>query len=68
MRGENILYKLKAKRVEKGIKQGDMAKQLGITPQYLCNIEKGKASPRLDLMKKISELLETPATELFFNE
>ncbi|MGH4140744.1 helix-turn-helix transcriptional regulator [Clostridium sp.] len=59
-------YKLKAKRVEMGIKQGDLAKQLQITPQYLCKIEKGEISPRLDLMKKISEILETSVQELFF--
>lgn len=59
-------YKLKAKRVEKGIKQGDMAKWLGVTPQYLCKIEKGEAEPKRDLMKRASEILETPVQELFF--
>lgn len=58
-------YKLRAKRVEVGIKQGDMAKFLGVTPQYLCKIENGETSPRLDLMKRISEVLEIPITKLF---
>lgn len=59
-------YKLKAKRVEKGIKQGDLAKDLGITPQYLCKIENGETSPRLDLMKKISKILDISPQDLFF--
>ena len=58
-------YKLRAKRVEVGIKQGEMAKYLGVSPQYLCKVEKGQTSPRLDLMKKISAVLNIPISELF---
>lgn len=61
-----MYYKLKAKRVEKGIKQGELAKQLGITSQHLCKIEKGESFPRLDLMKKMSKFLEIPIQDLFF--
>ena len=35
------LFNLKAERVRKGIKQGEFADKVGITPQYLCLIEKG---------------------------
>lgn len=63
-----MLYKLKGKRAEKGIKQSDLAEQLGITPQYLCRIEKGEVEPRRDLMIKISEVLGTDVKDLFFNE
>lgn len=63
-----MLYKLKAKRVEKGIKQGILSKQLGIMPQYLGRIEKGEVEPRRDLMKKIAELLGEDVKELFFNK
>lgn len=59
-------YKLKGIRVSKGIKQGEFAKQLGITPQYLNNIEKGKAEPKRDLMIKIAEGLGEDVKELFF--
>jgi Predicted transcriptional regulator with C-terminal CBS domains len=59
-------YKLRGKRVEKGIKQGFLAKQLGITPQYLCQIEKGKVEPRRDLMIKIANALEEDVKNLFF--
>ncbi|MBR9648184.1 helix-turn-helix transcriptional regulator [Clostridium tyrobutyricum] len=61
-----MLYTLKAKRIERGIKQIDFSKQLGITPQYLCRIEKGEIEPRRDLMMKIAELLDEDVKELFF--
>ncbi|WP_123054501.1 helix-turn-helix transcriptional regulator [Clostridium sp. JN-1] len=61
-----MLYKLKAKRVEKGIKQGVFSKQLGITPQYLGRIEKGEVEPRRNLMIKIAQLLDEDVSELFF--
>lgn len=61
-----MLYKLKAKRVEKGIKQKEFAKELGITPQYLQLIETNKVDPRRDLMIKISDALDVSPQELFF--
>lgn len=63
-----IEYKLKSKRVAKGIKQIDLAKQVGITPQQLCKIEKGAVEPRRDLMLKISNILGENVQTLFFDE
>lgn len=57
--------KIKLKRIEKGIKQGELAKMLGITPQYLRKLELEAVDPRLALMKKISKILDTPIIELF---
>ena len=62
------MYKLKAVRVGKNIKQKDLAINLGITPQYLNNIEKGKTEPRRDLMIKIAAALDTTVQALFFDE
>lgn len=59
-------YKLRAKRVEMGFKQGEFARELGITPQYLCKIEKGQVEPRRDLILEISEKLGVTVQELFF--
>lgn len=61
-----MIYKLIAARTGKGIKQGELAKQLGITPQYLRLIEKGEVEPRRDLMIKIAEALQEDVKELFF--
>ncbi len=62
------MYNLKAERVRQGIKQGEFADKVGITPQYLYLIEKGKVEPRRDLMIKMAELLNSSVTELFFSE
>ena len=58
-------FKLKSERVKKGIKQCNMAKELGITPQYLSKIEKGEAIPRLDIAQKVSSILNIPIEDLF---
>lgn len=62
------MYNIKAERVRRGIKQSVMAEKLGITPQYLCKIEKGEVEPRRNLMKKLSEELDTDVQELFFQD
>ncbi|WP_242830401.1 helix-turn-helix transcriptional regulator [Clostridium thermobutyricum] len=59
---------MKSERVKQDIQQKDFAKELGITPQYLCLIEKGKVEPRRDLMIKIAKALDTTVQELFFTD
>ena len=59
---------VKLKRIEKGIKQQDFAKMLGISKTTLIRIEKGDYDIRLSLMKKISKILDTPVQELFLND
>jgi putative transcriptional regulator len=61
-----MALKLKGKRVEKKMKQKDLAQKLGITQQYLCNIENGTVEPRRDLMIKIAKVLGEDVKELFF--
>lgn len=63
---KKLNYKLKAKRIEKGIKQGDFAKLLGISRQNLIFIENFKTEPRRDLMLKIADALNEDVTTLFF--
>ncbi len=65
----NMVSKLKLRRLELGLKQKDVAKQVGITPQYLMNLENGKAkNPSINIMKDISSILDYPVQELFFNQ
>ncbi|MBB6622180.1 helix-turn-helix transcriptional regulator [Clostridium gasigenes] len=60
--------KLKLKRIEKGIKQYEMAEKLEISRYYLSSLERGiSKNPSIELMKKISEILEVSVQELFFN-
>ena len=62
-----MVTKMKIRRVELGLKQKEVAALAGITPQYLRNIEAGKAkNPSIEVMKKLSEILNTSPNELFF--
>ena len=59
--------KLKMRRIELCMKQNEVAKQVGISSQYLFQLEQGKAkNPSIELMKKISDVLQSTPQELFF--
>uniref|UniRef100_A0A7V4DXW1 XRE family transcriptional regulator n=1 Tax=Dictyoglomus thermophilum TaxID=14 RepID=A0A7V4DXW1_DICTH len=59
------LEKIKKLRKEKGIKMGDIAKELGYKYyQSYYRIENGKRKPSLDKLFKISEILNISIEEL----
>ena len=62
------MTKVLIERVKRGMKQYELANQVGITPQYLRLIEKGRVDPKLGLMLKLSEALEINVIDLFFSE
>ena len=65
--GDKMVTKLKIRRVELGLKQNEVAKQAGITSQYLRNLETGKASnPSIAIMKRLASILGCTEQELFF--
>jgi transcriptional regulator with XRE-family HTH domain len=56
-------------RVFHDLRSMDLAEKLGISPGYLCEIEKGKKTPTMELIKKYAEVFETtPSAILFFSE
>lgn len=64
-----IKYKIKALRVGQGIKAGEFAKRLGISREYLRQIENGNAkNPSRDIMIKIAAALNSTVQELFFSD
>jgi XRE family transcriptional regulator of biofilm formation len=59
---------LKRVRTQKGVKQNELSKKVGITAQYLCAIENGRAkNPSVQIMKNLAAALDTTVQELFFN-
>ena len=52
-------------RRAKRIKLKDLADQAGISRITLWRIESGKVSPRVEILTKISELLNVEQTELY---
>ena len=56
-------------RVFHDIRPVDLAKTLGISRSHLCEIERGKKEPTLDLVKKYAVAFELPmSTIIFFAE
>lgn len=59
--GKNI----KVIRVSKQISQKDLAKQVGVTHNYLSMVENDAKKPSLTLMEKLSKALGVPLAALF---
>lgn len=53
-------------RKHKGLKQGDLANQAGLTQAYVSQIEKNKKEPNMSSLKKICGVLGVPVPVLFF--
>ncbi|MGI5934546.1 MAG: helix-turn-helix transcriptional regulator [Lawsonibacter sp.] len=62
---KNIVKQL---RKASGLRQEDLAKQLGVSRQTIIAIENDKYNPTLELAMKISRLLELHVDEIFFLE
>ena len=60
----NIGRSIKFVRVAVGIKQGEMAKRLAISQNYLSLLENNKAEPSLSLLKKMSTEFNVPVSFL----
>ena len=56
------------KRIEKNLSQKELAKRVGITNQSVSDYERGKSNPSYEVMRRISEELEAPVDELFFQK
>ena len=51
-------------RKRRGLTLGDLAARVGVTVSHLSQIERGKRSPSVCLLKKLSEELEAPMRDL----
>ncbi len=60
---KNIVKQL---RKEGGLRQEDMAKELGVSRQTIIAIENDKYNPTLELAMKIAKLLTLHVDEIFF--
>jgi len=62
----NISETLRKCRELRGLTQSALAKQAGISPSYLSQLEKGKRDPKLTLLTRLSNALGIPVGILFF--
>ena len=60
--------RLKVLRAERDWSQGDLADQLGVSPQSVNAIETGKYDPSLPLAFKIARLFDLPIEAIFSDE
>ncbi len=66
MRQVNLLVgqNVRKYRKEKGLTQEKLALEAGITSEYVSRIENGKENPTVELLFKISRVLEIELAEL----
>ena len=57
---------IKQLRKQAGLRQEDMANQLGVTRQTIIAIENDKYNPTLELAMKIARLLNKNVEDIFF--
>ena len=56
---------IKQLRKQAGLRQEDLAAQLGVSRQTIIAIENDKYNPTLELAMKIAKLLELPVESIF---
>ena len=62
-------FNIKITRIKKGIKQKDLAEEVGVSQQYIASLETGRNdNPTKKVMLAIANALETDVQTLFFTE
>lgn len=59
--------RLKNARLEHGITQKTLSEKVGVSSTTISNYERGRSEPETDVLAKIAQVLEIPATELIFD-
>lgn len=54
----DIGKKVKEARIKKGMKQIELAEAIGVSNQFVCQIESGKKGASLKTLSKLSNVLE----------
>ncbi len=72
MQNENNIEQIIGKRIQKirkskGYTQQQFAELIGLSTNYLSDIERGKSSPRLDKLVTIINTLECSADDVFID-
>ncbi len=57
--------RIKAVRKQRGWSQEQLAERVGISTQYVSNIERGKENPTLDLLLRVAHALKVSLAEIF---
>ena len=60
--------RIRARRIELGLKQEDLAERLAVTRQTISNYERGTSEPDLDTLQKLAEALQIDLNQLLKGE
>lgn len=63
-----MVNKIKLARMEKGLTQAELAKQIGVTRQTIGLIEKGQYNPSLQLCIAIAKTVGKTLDDLFWED
>lgn len=61
----NLPLALTLMRVAEGLTQEDLAKALNVSKSYICEIEKGKKMPSLDLIESYAQHFQIQVSAVF---
>lgn len=56
---------IKEKREQLGISQKELAKKVGISQSFLCDIEQGRCKPSIDTAVKLAKVLKIKDIKFF---
>lgn len=56
---------IREKREELGLSQKELAKKIGITQSFLCDIEQGRSKPSIDVAIKLAKVLKVKDIKFF---
>jgi len=62
---ENFISNLRFYRASKGFSQVEFSEKIGISPNYLNAVENGKNFPSVEVLQKITEVLNILPYQLF---
>ena len=60
----DIGNKIKSERLNKSLKQKELAVRAGISISYMSDIERGRTNPSVQTLKKISDALDIKVSKL----
>lgn len=65
---ENLGVRLKHARQKSGLSLREVARQLGVSPSFVSQMENGKSTPSVVTLYSLAQLLEVTVDELFTEE
>ena len=58
LKKEIIKNRIHKERIKQGLTQAQLAKQSGVTPAAICQIEKGERTPTIPVLYRIAQILQ----------